>query len=126
MKRIIISIVLFILIIIFCVISRYLVDNNINDIIPHLESALTYVNDSEIIKSDESINTANDLWHKYSKVLSLYLRHNEIDIIDSSFIRATSYIKTENIGLYIVEINEIKEALLHLIDMDKLTLGNIF
>lgn len=126
MKRIIISIILFILIIIFCVFSRYLVDFSINTIIPNLEQALTYVNDGEIMRSDESINTANDLWHKYSKILSLYLRHNEIDIIDASFIRATSHIKTKNISLYIVEINEIKEALLHLIDMDKLTLGNIF
>lgn len=126
MKRIIISIILFILIIIFCVFSRCLVDFSINAIIPNLEQALTYVNDGEIMRSDESINTANDLWHKYSKILSLYLRHNEIDIIDASFIRATSHIKTKNISLYIVEINEIKEALLHLIDMDKLTLGNIF
>lgn len=126
MKRIIISIVLFILIIIFCIFSRYLVDYSINEIIPHLDQALITINENDIKKSSENINNANDLWHKYSKILSLYLRHNEIDIIDASFIRATSHIKTENSGLYIMEINEIKEALLHLIAMDKLTLGNIF
>lgn len=74
---------------------------------------------------DSSIDFMNK-WNQYSKNISVFVDHKEIDNIHNELWRITQYIKCENTDESLASLHVIKFFLNHILDMEKLNLQNIF
>lgn len=65
-------------------------------------------------------------WITTSNKISMFTNHNEIDIITNEINRLMGYIKDKDKGECYASVNTIQFSLKKIIDMEKISLKNIF
>lgn len=74
----------------------------------------------------ESIKKINDEWNKYSKNLSLYIEHDELEKVETYLSGFESYNDEEDKALALNEIDKTEFVLEHISSKYKFTMENIF
>jgi len=64
-------------------------------------------------------------WDKYSKVISVFVNHAEIDNINSELWKLTQYVKCKNSDESLASVHIIKFYLRHITNMEKVNIQNI-
>lgn len=126
MKNIITSFVIFIAIMLSAIFSiRYL-----NGVCIKLEGLSMQIENN--IQSNEwnkaynnSLKFLNE-WDKYSKKVSVFTHHAEIDNINNELWKLTQYTKEKNKDESLASAHVIKFYLKHIVEMEKVNLQNIF
>ncbi|MGE5628697.1 MAG: DUF4363 family protein [Solirubrobacterales bacterium] len=66
-----------------------------------------------------------DDWDNYSKVITIFVNHAEIDNINSELWKLTQYTKFKNRDESMASVHTIKFYLGHIMDMEKVNMQNI-
>lgn len=64
-------------------------------------------------------------WDKYSKVISVFVNHAEIDNINNELWKLTQYSKCKNTDESLASVHVIKFYLKHIMEMEKVNIQNI-
>lgn len=64
-------------------------------------------------------------WDKYSKVISVFVNHAEIDNINSELWKLTQYVKCRNSDESLASVHTIKFYLRHITELEKVNIQNI-
>ena len=110
----------------------------IGDILTHKFTTKTVAEISrEIFLLTESVkNNKDDIqqklyniekaWEKYSEKLAYYIEHDEIEKIDTAFIKVKSFVENDDIPSAVAELETSKFVLEHIEKKYKFNLQNIF
>ncbi|WML36643.1 DUF4363 family protein [Clostridium sp. OS1-26] len=126
MKNIIISFAIFVVVMLSALFSiRYL-----NSVCIKLEGLSMQIENN--VQSDEwnkaydnSLKFLNE-WDKYSKKVSVFTHHAEIDNINNELWKLTQYTKEKNKDESLASAHVIKFLLKHIVEMEKVNPQNIF
>lgn len=77
-------------------------------------------------KSILVINEISDKWQKHSNQLSIFLNHAELDNINSELAKLSQYVIHKNKEESMSSLHVIKFFFKHTLDIEKISLGNIF
>lgn len=75
--------------------------------------------------ANKYIDSLNKNWQVTENTWALFINHHEIDNISSSLCKATQYIHNKCIADSFAYLEELKEFISHIPDMEKLSLKNI-
>lgn len=91
-----------------------------------LDSSLeTLIEESSYEKAYEvSLQLMND-WERYSKVITIFVNHAEIDNINNELWKLTQYTKYKNRDESMASVHTIKFYLKHIVDMEEVNMQNI-
>ena len=126
MKRIIISTICFVMVLVLCLSEGKLIEKETNPLINILNEAATLSNGEDYASTEKVMKQAVLQWEESVKFLGVILRHNELDAIDGIFAKAYIYAKNGDNPSFQVEVYELIHRLYHLNSREKFTLKNIF
>lgn len=126
MKNILAAFSLFIIMII----GIFLSTNFINQSSMHLQD-LNSTLENYITKEDYDNAYTLSLdyisqWKKTSKILTIYIHHEDLDHIDNEVLKLTQYIKVKDKSEALATIHVMKYLIDHIIDHEKVSISNIF
>lgn len=126
MKNVILSFVIFIVILIAMTFSiSYL--NNVSSNLQNLNDEIEqYVTNN---KWDEAYKTSIDYtqkWEKYSKVIKLFVNHQEIDNIEMELWKLPQYIKEHTKDESLASVHVLKFLVDHISKLEKVNIQNVF
>lgn len=126
MKSLVISLALSIIMIIAILYSQnYL--NNVSKELGILNDEIEqYITDSDWDKAYESSMKYTEKWKKYSKIIKIFLDHQEMDNIEVELWKLPQYIKEETKDEALASIHTLKFLVDHISELEKPTLENIF
>ncbi|KOA20773.1 hypothetical protein CLHOM_09150 [Clostridium homopropionicum DSM 5847] len=126
MRNLVISFLIFIILIITIVFS-------INFLISKTNYYSEKANQLETLVIQDSWDKAYDIstdflngWEKDSKKISIFINHFHIDAINNEILKLTQYIKYQDKSDALAIIHDIKFLLKVLLEMEKVTISNIF
>ena len=67
-----------------------------------------------------------DQWKKTSKILTVYMHHEDLDHINNELLKLTQYIKIEDKSEALATVHVMKYLLDHIIEHEKVTISNMF
>lgn len=126
MKNIVISFAIFIAVMLSAIVSiRYL-----NNVCSKLEGLSIQI-ENNIQSSDWNKAYSNSLkflneWDRYSKKVSVFVHHAEIDNVNSELWKLTQYTKEKNKDESLASAHVIKFLLKHIVELERVNLQNIF
>ncbi|NMA95696.1 MAG: DUF4363 family protein [Clostridiales bacterium] len=117
-----------IVIVLFFVFSFWL-QNSIQDTANDIVSVLNLIEDA-VVQGDwdtaiENIESIEDDWEHTKKIWQVLIDHNEIDNIDSTFVKVKSWIALESMEDCITELATLKLFVLHVPERKALRITNI-
>lgn len=133
MKKTLISFCLFLSILAISIYSYRLIGNSFNEVIKQcdeLEKTFYSLNfeespeDIELLYSD-SLVLYNYINHIYNK-LAFFLNHETLDLLKSDTSTLIQYVKSKEFGEYLRFLSSIKSSAETIINLEKITLENIF
>lgn len=65
-------------------------------------------------------------WEKSSKILTIYIHHEDLDHIENELLKLTQYIKIQDKSEALATIHSIKYLLDHIANHEKVTISNMF
>ena len=133
MKKTLISIFLFLSIFSISLYSYKLILNSFNEIIKQcdeLEKNFYSVNFKETPENinliySQTLVLSDDINHIYNK-LAFFLSHETLDLLKSDVSALIQYIKSDELGECLRFLNSIKSTSETIINLEKITLENIF
>jgi hypothetical protein len=126
MKNVILSFAIFIIILIAMTFSiSYLnkVSSNLQKLNDEIEQNITDNKWDEAYK--ESIDYTQK-WEKYSKVIKLFVNHQEIDNIEMELWKLPQYIKEHTKDESLASVHVLKFLVSHISNIEKINIQNIF
>ena len=126
MKNLIASFVIFFILIISMIFSI----NYLNKRIDHYTEKVNYM--EEVISKeswDEAYKVSIEFikeWDKDSKTVSVFINHTHVDSINSGLLKLTQYIKYKDKTESLALVHEIKFLIEEILDVEKVTLANVF
>lgn len=126
MKNVILSFAIFIIILIAMTFSiSYLnkVSSNLQKLNDKIEQSITDNKWDEAYK--ESIDYTQK-WEKYSKVIKLFVNHQEIDNIEIELWKLPQYIKEHTKDESLASVHVLKFLVSHISNLEKVNIQNIF
>lgn len=126
MKNVLAAFSLFIIMIV----GIFLSTNFINQSSIHLQD-LNSTLENYITKEDygNAYNLSIDYiaqWKKTSKVLTIYMHHEDLDHINNEVLKLTQYIKVKDKSEALATVHVMKYLMDHIIDHEKVSISNIF
>lgn len=125
MKKFIIALSVFILIISFIIVNFIILKTNINKL-ELIVSELVQDSNNDYEKAEQLIDKLNDYWLKSSPYIKTAIRHDEWEDIYVSISKLKTYLKTKSYNLYLLELDELKADIEHLFESETFTIDNIF
>lgn len=126
MKNLIASFVIFFVLIISMVFSI----NYLNKRIDHYTKKVNYMEDVISKESwDEAYKASMEFikeWDKDSETVSVFINHTHVDSINSELLKLTQYIKYKDKSESLALVHEIKFLIEEILDVEKVTLANVF
>lgn len=126
MKNLIASFVIFFVLIISMIFSI----NYLNKRIDHYTKKVNYMEDVISKESwDEAYKASMEFikeWDKDSETVSVFINHTHVDSINSELLKLTQYIKYKDKSESLALIHEIKFLIEEILDVEKVTLANVF
>ena len=126
MKNILVAFGIFI----FMIIGISLSTNAVNHSCTNLQN-LNSTLESYIIKENykDAYKLSLDYisqWKKTSKLLTIYIHHEDLDHIDSEILKLTQYIKIKDKSEALATVHVMKYLVNHIMDHEKVSMSNIF
>ncbi|MEA4826822.1 MAG: DUF4363 family protein [Clostridium sp.] len=126
MKNLIASFVIFFVLIISMIFSI----NYLNKRIDHYTKKVNYMEDVISKESwDEAYKASMEFikeWDKDSETVSVFINHTHVDSINSELLKLTQYIKYKDKSESLALVHEIKFLIEEILDVEKVTLANVF
>ena len=85
-----------------------------------------YINDSDWDNAYKSSMEYTEMWKDYSKIIKLFIDHQEIDKIEIELWRLPQYIKEETKDESLASIHILKFLVDHISGLEKVNIENIF
>lgn len=126
MKNVIISLLISVIMIITMSFSiKYLnkVSQDLGILNDEIEQNITDDNWDKAYKTSLQLT---DKWKSYSKIIKLFLNHQEIDNIEIELWKLPQYIKEETKDESLASVHVLKFLLDHIAELEKIKLQNIF
>jgi len=126
MKSVVLSLAMSIVMIIGILYShKYL--NNVSQELGNLNDEIEqYITDSDWDKAYESAMEYTEKWKEYSKVIKIFLDHQEMDNIEIELWKLPQYIKEETKDEALASIHILKFLVDHISELEQVTIENIF
>lgn len=127
MKRLFISSMTFVLVVFFSILGTVTIDSQINPIIYQLDLALDAYDEENTTQTKEYLNLSLEEWKNINKLLTITLRHDELDDIELKFVKLDAILLNNNtIYSFEIECQELIFQLNHIIEKEKFNIKNIF
>lgn len=126
MKKIIVSLGIFIIMIvgmIFSILYLNKVCKDLEDITSNIES---YINEDNMKKAYDTSQKLTKKWKRYSESISIFVNHQEIDNIETELSKIPQYIKEDSKDEALASVRVLNFFLNHVKNMEKITIQNIF
>lgn len=126
MKNVIISIATFFIMIICIFFSiNYLskICLNLQELNNNLEE---YINNDNWEKAYETSMNFTKKWKKHSKVIKLFINHQEIDNIELELWKLPQYVKEKTKDEALASVHTLKFLISHVYNLEKVNIQNIF
>ncbi|HHV99493.1 MAG TPA: DUF4363 family protein [Clostridiaceae bacterium] len=124
------AVILIAAILIIIVVSSMFVHNYLKSssqkIINHIENIEENTRNNDWHKAEEIVSTLESLWSDTKSKWSVLIDHNEIDNIDESLTRVSSYIEEREKKLALAELSLLKQMVQHIPEKEALALENVF
>lgn len=92
------------------------------DIIPEIEEA---VEEGDWAEANEEFDEAKDIWDKHKNIWQCFLVHQEIDDIESAFMKLQGYIETESTEESLSSLYDLAYSIDHVPDTERISIYNI-
>lgn len=125
MTRLIISFSAFFIVMFSCIFSSFYVTRLVEPLQFDIENAVKNFEKNPIISLD-IIEKTVEKWDSANDILGMIVRHNELDELDSTFIRTLEYAKNGNEESFALECTELLYRLDNLIEKESFSLKNLF
>lgn len=126
MKNVVISFIIFaamVIAIFFSISYLNKVSSNLQSLNDKLEQQIT---DD---KWNNAYNTSMDYtqkWEKYSKVIKIFVNHQEIDNIEMELMKLPQYVKEKTKDEALASVHVLKFLMSHISNLEKVNIQNIF
>lgn len=126
MKKIIVSLSIFVVMIIGMIFSIQYLNKVCKDLEDISSSIETYINEDNMNKAYETSLSLTKKWKKYSESISIFVNHQEIDNIETELSKIPQYIKEDSKEESLASVRVLAFFLNHVKNMEKITIQNIF
>jgi len=124
------AVILIAAILITIIVSSMLVHNYLEsssqEITDYIENIEENTSSNDWDKAEEILSTLEELWSDTKSKWSMLIDHNEIDNIEISLKRVSSYIKEREKKLALAELSLLKQMVMHIPEKEALALENVF
>ena len=125
MKRLWVAISLLAISIFFATFENIMVLKNYNRFTPILDKAEEYCSENEFLKAYETIESAQLVWEKKSKVLNSLIDHTHVDNINESFFQLLESAQKQEQVEFLSICNKTKRQLLSMKESELPSFDNI-
>ena len=126
MKNIIISFLIFAILIITIFLSVVYINYSCRELITINNSVEVAINAEDWKLAKANTNLFLTTWDKHSNVISMFIHHQEIDNICMEISKEKTYVAERNTEETLSNISTINFLLEHIINMENLSIQNIF
>lgn len=126
MKNLLISFLIFFILIITIVFSINFLVTKTNYYSEKADQLETLVTEDSWDKAYEVSTDFLNGWGNDSKIISIFINHFHIDAINNEILKLTQYIKYQDKSDALAIIHDIKFLLKSLLEVEKVTISNIF
>lgn len=96
--------------------------NSVLDIIPEIEEAVL---EDDWQEAQEEFADAKETWDKHKNIWQCFLLHQEIDDIESAFMKLQGYIEAESTEETLSSLYDLAYSIDHVPDTERISLYNI-
>lgn len=126
MRRLIIAIVLMTLLIVSCFAGYAALDSLSTEAARRVSVADTLVSAEDFPGANTALRDAYTFWRSKQPMLGAVVRHNELDDIENLFQRAMQSLEDRQVIEYRLHARELQSMLLHVPEMERPTIQNVF
>lgn len=126
MKKLIISLLILVAIIISGIYSIYSIKRSSTKIQDSIEKTSGLAEAGDWSGANSQIKLVEKEWNKTEKSWAILVDHFEIDSIESSIIRSKKYIETRDMPLSLAELENLKFSVEHIYKKEIINIKNIF
>lgn len=126
MRNLVISFIIFFILIITIVFSINFLDNKANFYSEQANQLETLVVKDSWDEAYETSTNFLDAWKEDSKKISMFINHFQVDSISNQILKLTQYTKYHDKTEALALIHDIKFMLKELLEIEKVTISNIF
>lgn len=126
MKRLVIAIILFLSACLMCIAGYFILNNTCEQLDEMLETSIECAEKEDgdmLIANAEQLSAT---WEKYRTVFSVLTQHSHLDSFEQKIRILSYYAQTGDFAQYTQTCREAQNGLLHLIESERVTIGNIF
>lgn len=125
MKKFIIAILIFVIIISFIVTNYYILKNHIKKI-ENILFELTIDSENGYKNTYELIDNLKKYWNSNSAYFKIVTKHDDWEDIYESISKLEIHIKTKSYNLFLEQLDQLKSDIDHLITSEMFSIENIF
>lgn len=125
MSRLLTTIGMILLILTISIGGIWYVHQTNKEIITLCDDGIKYCQKEDQTKLLENIKKLSTLWESKQLILSLYVRHDEMERIDSLLIVVNAYAETENYHSVSVELHQLQFMLDHIYKRELPSINNL-
>lgn len=125
LKRLVAALALLALCIAICFSSSYLISKASNDLTQTLESTARLLDENKNAEAAEKMRGCEDKWNDYSDIFSIFLDHNELQVLNINIPSVEALIAQNNNDIALEKIEEIINSLDEITHEQKINIGNI-
>jgi hypothetical protein len=126
MKKIIVSLSIFVIMIIGMIFSIQYLNKVCKDLEGINSSIEIYINEGNMNKAYETSLELTKKWKKYSESISIFVNHQEIDNIETELAKIPQYIKEDSKEESLASVRVLTFFLNHVKKLEKINIQNIF
>lgn len=126
MKRFIIAIILVVIVIWGCFTTYNYLKNTVEELSSEIFKADQLVQNGDMEACAKAVYESYKNWKDREQLIGAIVRHQEMDDIESLYIRALQSANNKDKNEYLINSKELQGLLLHLKDMEKPVMKNLF
>lgn len=126
MKRVIIAVVLLAVLLLFCIWAYAYLDRHTAALAQTIDEAEQAVRAADFTGAASRMAQSYAAWTRLCSTLGALVRHNEIDAIETLYVRAQQAVDSQNANDALLETAELRALLLHLAEMEAPSFANLF
>ncbi len=117
---------LFIFLILFAWFQRIYISDSYSQLSQSAFEIEEEINNTDIVKTNESINKFGALWEKNAKTWMSLMLHEHVDSVYKNYLLMKKYAQVGNLSLAAVYLEQLKYSLSDVNKLDELNIKNIF
>ena len=126
MKRLLIAVLLLVLIITGCFVGYNRLDLLTQELADHILESDALLQTGDRDEAGAVLQETYHLWSDHRNMLGALVRHNELDTIQNLFLRAMQAMDNQDNNEFYLQTRELHGMLLHLPEMERPSINNIF